>query len=350
MEGRKVIKIRDYKIDNVRAIAMLCIILAHCGPPSILNNLRSFDVITLVFLSSYVINVNKIYDFKSYKEGIGRRAKRLFVPTGVFIVGMSIFQFVIYKIAGRNDLLTTKTVLNSFLLCENSIGYVWIMKVYFVNFAMTPLLIMLVKKIKHIWQYLMLVLIYFFTYLVCLNCYNVSIQHSYITWIFVNEWILCCMFYLIIGLDAIYYKINDLWNKYSIIFWTSILLGTCFFYKKCIYFAPAADKRPAGIQYLAYGLAITYFLLKIIPNKEIRFFRWISINSMEIYYSHTFFVFIMSCIQSILKIDNELFWILRFAVALIGALLVSKCIENTRLKLKEKENEKDKTLCRKNDK
>lgn len=343
-------KIRDYRIDNVRAIAMFCIILAHCRLPAILNNLRSFDVIALVFLSSYVINVDKTYDFKSYKDGIVRRAKRLFIPTSVFIVMMSIFQFIIYKVAGRNDLLTIKTVLNSFLLCEDSIGYVWIMKVYFVNFAMAPLLVTLVKKIKHIWEYVMLLSISFFSYWGCLSLYNVNIQHSYFEWIFVNEWILCCMFYLIIGLDANYYKINNLWNKYSIIFWTIVLLGTCFFYKNCMYFAPATDKRPAGIQYLAYGLVITYFLLKIMPNKEIKIFKWISINSMEIYYSHTFFVFVMSCIQSILKIENAFFWILEFAVALIGALLVSKCIENTRLKLKEKENGKDKTLCRKNDK
>ena len=41
---------RNYKVDNVRAIAMLCIILAHCEAPLIINNFRSFDVITLVFL------------------------------------------------------------------------------------------------------------------------------------------------------------------------------------------------------------------------------------------------------------------------------------------------------------
>lgn len=43
------VKNRDYRIDNVRAIAMICIILAHCVAPSSINNLRSFDVITLVF-------------------------------------------------------------------------------------------------------------------------------------------------------------------------------------------------------------------------------------------------------------------------------------------------------------
>ena len=43
------IKIRENKVDNIRAIAMICIVLAHCGAPLIINNFRVFDVITLVF-------------------------------------------------------------------------------------------------------------------------------------------------------------------------------------------------------------------------------------------------------------------------------------------------------------
>ena len=54
------VKNRDYRIDNVRAIAMICIILAHCVAPSSINNLRSFDVITLVFLSGLVFNVKEL--------------------------------------------------------------------------------------------------------------------------------------------------------------------------------------------------------------------------------------------------------------------------------------------------
>ena len=227
---------RNYRIDNVRAIAMICIVLAHSGAPLLVNNFRSFDVITLVFLSSIVININRIYDFASYKLSVIKRMKRLFIPTGIFIVLMTIVQFITYRIVGRNELLTLKTVINSFLLCENSIGYVWIMKVYFINFVIAPFLIVLAKKMKYIWQYILTVSIWVLIYIGCLNCYDVNIQHSYLVWILVNEWLLCCMFYLVIGLDAIYYKTNDIWKKYGMVFWGIVFIGTCFFIKKlCIF-------------------------------------------------------------------------------------------------------------------
>lgn len=327
------VKNRDYRIDNVRAIAMICIILAHCVAPSSINNLRSFDVITLVFLSGLVFNVNRTYDFNTYESSMKRRFIRLFLPTSIYIVLMSFFQFIIYKVAGRSELLNVKTIINSFLLCENSIGYVWIMKVYFVNFLMSPLFVILIKKIKHIWQYLILISVWFFVYICCLNFYGVNAEHSYIAWILIHEWFLCCMFYLLIGLDSIFYKMNDIWRKYGILFWGIVFIETCFIYKNGFYFSPAIDKRPPGIQYLTYGMLITYLLMKLIPNKESRLFTYISVNSMDIYYCHTFVVFMMSCIQSILKINGNYFWAVQFVIAFFGSLLICNCLNIVKKKI-----------------
>ena len=55
-----------------------------------------------------------------------------------------------------------------------------------------------------------------------------------------------------------------------------------FFYHQQFSFSPALDKRPAGLQYLAYGMVITHLLFKVVPNKSIRVFNYISVNSMEI--------------------------------------------------------------------
>lgn len=320
------VKNRDYRIDNVRAIAMICIILAHSVAPLSINNLRSFDVITLVFLSGLVFNVNRTYDLKTYRSSIKRRFKRLFLPTSIYIVLMSFFQFIIYKVAGRSELLNAKTIINSFLLCENSIGYVWIMKVYFINFAMAPLFVILIKKIKHVWQYLIIIPVWFFLYITCLNCYRVNADHSYITWILIHECFLCCMFYSLIGLDSLFYKMNNIWRKYGILFWGIVFIGTCFFYKNGFYFSPAIDKRPPGIQYLAYGMFITHLLMKLVPNKKFKFLTYISANSMDIYYGHTFVVFMMSCVQSLLKINSNYFWIVQFVVAFLGSLLICNCL------------------------
>lgn len=323
---------RDNVIDNLRAIAMIGIVLAHCGGPLIINNLRSFDVITLVFLSSYMISIDKPFSFKSYEADLVKRAKRLFIPTLVFIMLMTSMQFIVYTVVSRRDLLTIQNIINSFLLCEDSIGYVWIIKVYFVNFMLSPVIILILRKIKYMWQYLLLLFVGFGFYSLCEIIYS-QYSNSYISWLIIGQWLLCCMFYMLVSIDSIYFKMNTGWKKRGIIFWGLLFIATCFFYKGNFYFAPALDKRPAGIQYLAYGMIVTYLLYLILPKKEIKFFKWISINSMTIYYSHTFFIFGMGCIQSLLEINQSYFWIIQFFVALIGAVCCTRIIEIIKRKL-----------------
>lgn len=318
---------RNYRVDNIRAIAMLCIILAHCGAPLIINNFRSFDVITLVFLSSFVVNINKLCDCTQYKKEILKRSKRIFVPTFMFIILMSLLQFIVYMSVGRSDLFTINNFINSLLLCENSVGYVWIMKVYFMNFVLILLLGPIIKKIKYIWQYIFLILVFILLYFGCLNLYYNEPSHSYLSWILINEWFLCCFFYLIVGIDAIYFKLHENWKKYGLYFWMILLLITLFFYHQYFWFAPTLDKRPAGLQYLAYGMTITYLLFKVVPNKKLEFFNYISINSMEIYYSHTFIIFFTSCFQNIIGINSKFLWILQFFIAFAGSICISKYLK-----------------------
>ncbi len=46
---------RNQKIDHLRALAILCIILAHTGLQEILFNLRCFDVPLMAFSFSYFL-------------------------------------------------------------------------------------------------------------------------------------------------------------------------------------------------------------------------------------------------------------------------------------------------------
>lgn len=326
------LKERNYRIDNIRAISLMCIILAHSGAPLVINNLRSFDVITLVFLSTLVINLNQLFDLNKYKLNLIKRIKRLFFPTFIFILLMTLFQFVIYSYAGRNDLLTIETIINSFLLCEDSVGYVWIMKVYFFNFAISPLLLRIIKRLNSSLKYAFNFIIMFSIYLFLLNFYFNNSTNSYLAWIFINEWLLCCLFYLFVGLDALYFKENDNWKKNGVLFWGFVFLISCFLKNGNFNFAPSLDKRPPGIHYLSYGMLITHLLLIIVPNKKSKFFEWISSNSMEIYYGHTFFSFFMSCVKNELSTSFSYFWLVDFCVAFIGAMFVSKMISNYKFK------------------
>ena len=134
------------------------------------------------------------------------------------------------------------------------------------------------------------------------------------------------MFYLLVGIEAIYCNINGRWKKYGIVFWTIVFIVTCFFYKNGM-IAPSLDKRPAGIHYLSFGMMCTYILYKVLPDKKIRLLKWISINSMEIYYTHTFFILVMECIRNYLNINTSVFWLIEFAVGLFGGCISARVIE-----------------------
>ena len=183
-------KKRDSTIDNMRGIAMMCIVLAHCGAPLEVNNIRVCDVITLVFLSSYVINVNEIFNYQIYKQRVMKRIKRLLAPTFLFIIIMFCTQLIIYNVARRRDLISLSKVINSFLLCENSLGYVWIMKVYIVNYLFYPLRIIVLKKFKYMWQYIITISCLFAAYMECVHKYNSINSESYLLWILVEQWLL----------------------------------------------------------------------------------------------------------------------------------------------------------------
>ena len=78
---------RNQKIDHLRALAILCIILAHTGLQGILFNLRCFDVPLMAFC----LAISYYYSSKnlSYISYVKKRFTRLMVPT--YISGVIIY-------------------------------------------------------------------------------------------------------------------------------------------------------------------------------------------------------------------------------------------------------------------
>ena len=77
-------KTTDYKYINfLKTIALLCIILAHVNPPTIVFQIRNFDVVLMMLISSYLGLISKKnYNYFSY---ILSRIKRLIIPTWIFL-------------------------------------------------------------------------------------------------------------------------------------------------------------------------------------------------------------------------------------------------------------------------
>jgi len=89
---------RDLGLNLLRAIGLLSIILAHVNPPSLLFQLRTFDVIMMVCVST--ISYTDYARPKPYKDYLIGRIKRLLFPTWEFILLMSIVLSVVCYIEG----------------------------------------------------------------------------------------------------------------------------------------------------------------------------------------------------------------------------------------------------------
>lgn len=311
---------RNGKVDNLRFIGILLIILAHCGAPIIINNIRCFDVILMVFISSYIHKDIENITAKSYVLYVKKKAKRLLLPTYIFIVFFSVILFCGYRILGRADLFGLKQFCNSLLLCENSVGYVWIMKVYFVNALINPLIVRFQKTLKNSKQFIVILGIQYFVYFIIVYFYNYThAGNNYVLWVVINEWVMCCFPYSLVSQVALWYKHSKSWQNNGLYIWGAIFLITVITSSGI---NTVAGKRPANLQYLSWGLLMTEILFKTIPDKNYKLCEWVSRNSMDIYLAHPVFIVGFDMIKKLIHFNISIFWYIEWIIVVVCSSLV----------------------------
>lgn len=137
------VKQRDHSIDILRCIGMLFIIVCHVGPPSVIFNLRNFDVTMLVFasgLSFAVADRNYLEDGKTYLRYLIKRLKRLLIPTWLFLSAYFLIFNLAKLIFPDKDISFSKSdYLQAYSLVSVE-GYVWIIRIYILMAVISPLL------------------------------------------------------------------------------------------------------------------------------------------------------------------------------------------------------------------
>lgn len=309
---------RNNRIDNLRCLGILLIILAHCEGPGLINNIRSFDVILLVFISAFLCKSTSYTSAHNFNAVAKKRAKRLLKPTYIFVFVFSIFLFVGYRILGKDELFGLREIINSFLLCEHSVGYVWVIKVFLINTLLFPFIAEYINKIGNSFIYIVLFSLEFMLYLALVHLYQI-LPESWLCWMLVNEWLITCLAYAFIAQEVAFFKANEKWEKFGWIFWLIIVVITTF---KAGNFSPAAGKRPPNLQYIAWGLLVTELLLKIIPDKSCKFTKWVSKNSMEIYLVHPFIVMPLLFAKKTIFCEFDYFWIIMWFVTSLSSFIV----------------------------
>lgn len=269
-------------IDFLKFIGLTGIIIAHVGSPNWLMGLRSFDVPFMVILSailgekSYLKKKdNQISIFQYYIC----RFKRLVFPTWLFLF----FYFsIVFVISG--SLYELEYYIASFSLTRYGIGYVWVILMYLYSAVLIPVF----SKIQlSKWGMFYVAIIY------------ILYEISYYFQIGVNNKLIDTTFYYFIPYGVLtYLGCNYLHLKKKqkvliaiIAFALFIVLGS---YYWNVFGAPqlvSISKYPPRLYYLAYGVAISFFLLIICENSSLKiydnvFISFISRNSLWIYLWH----------------------------------------------------------------
>lgn len=130
-------KQRDLGIDLLRAIGLLCIILAHVNPPHLLWELRSFDVVMMVCIST--ISYTEYSKPQPYLKYLKGRIKRLLFPTWEYILLLGAVFYIISLITNTPTPFPLKTIVIG-LITFHGIGYLWIIRVFLYNAFINPLI------------------------------------------------------------------------------------------------------------------------------------------------------------------------------------------------------------------
>ena len=73
---------RNYALDYMRVLGLFLVILAHCGIPRLLFEVRNFDVTMLIFVSAFVFGIGYRGNWKKY---FTTRLRRILIPVWTFL-------------------------------------------------------------------------------------------------------------------------------------------------------------------------------------------------------------------------------------------------------------------------
>lgn len=145
---------RDLHIDLLRSIGLMLIIIAHSKAPNLINEIRSFDVPLMLFISGLVYSDKTI---KGYKLFYTHRLQRLVLPVwgfiSLFLISLYTMQYLLHSGHVKSIELYIGTLL--MLDPEYSIGYTWIIRVFLLIMLITPILINLNKRLQRITSFLL---------------------------------------------------------------------------------------------------------------------------------------------------------------------------------------------------
>lgn len=318
----KIQKKRDARIDILRATAILCIILAHSIPNGIIFQIRNFDVTLMVFLmgaSFFLSNKGKTIKYFDY---VIKRFNRLVVPTWKFLIFFFGVFYLFSLFLNDEFYFSAKEIITSFTLISG-IGYVWVIKVFFIVALVSPLILYISKRIESNSLFFLILLLFYAIYALLLFV-NHSFSEGYIQKLFEN-FLVEPFGYILVATFGI--RLFNL-KKKDLIYLSGAFL--IIFLVLMVYhnYAPIQDfKYPPTFYYQSYGLFFSFFLFYFLSNNRVmelfnkKSIIFLSKYSLDLYFCHIIPIYIIVLYSDYFPIINVNF-ITRFLFLLIGGLII----------------------------
>ena len=318
---------RDIHLDLLKVLGLFCIILAHAGPPELVLALRSFDVPLMVIAAGAAYFHSNSAKTRGAWQYIEQRTFRLLAPTWIFLVIFFMTMTALFAAAGRPYPFTPARMFFSFALTlQSGIGYVWIIRVLILVSVLAPLFLALSRRLGQ-GAYLAVLLALYSGYEAA-RLLTAGVQGPLAN-LFLNPvlWYLLpygCLFGLGVLLPRMSTRAILSALSAAVL---AIVAGVWSGQIQNFPFGIEQHKYPAGLPYVAYGIAVSLLLflaVRRLPLANGRLRKWImstSSSSLWIYLWHIFFVFLWSLVSFKLPVAARHF-LVAFAVVTVLPMIV----------------------------
>ena len=302
---------RKYYVDVMKFIGICCLFFAHVKGPEVLENIRGFDVPMMVILSGFlaVSSFEKVGNL-SY---IWKRAKRLVIPTWIFLI---VF-YLCMMASGQN--VNPADVLKSFLFQRDCglAGGVWIIWVYLICAVLAPLLKKGMERSWFLPAAIAVLIAYEAVVALVPNLTDVRILY-YSAFTIIP--------YGVILLLGMYLNKLDTSKRIILLVCVAavhVILVGYYVLRNGDYQLISQYKYPARTYYLSYGLSITIILMEVLQKIEnklprIKLITFVSKHSLWIYLWQ---IMMLTIVNHVIKISDN--WVLSWWVLMIGSILLT---------------------------
>lgn len=281
---------RNPSIDLMRFIGLTLIILAHIGISSktVLFQMRSFDVPLMIFTSGLAFSGK---DTGPYLPFIWKRTLRLVLPVYVFVAAYMLLNPFLSRIGWAPE-YSSETILNTFALRHHqSMGYVWIIRVFLIVMLVTPPLVRLEKSIGRKPLFHMIV-----AAMLALQCvlrrWGAEVQNA-----FIADWLMYVVGYSAVFMLGLRFRHAEIKERVAVVALLAVAMGAMAWYMHAGHgtvLMLQTLKYPPHAYFLVWGALVSTILWATskwwVPVLDNRLFTFIGRNTIWIYLWHIPFV------------------------------------------------------------